>query len=182
MKKKVRNNKIITISLVLLIIFSAGCKKKEVKAPPPVKKEPKVVTKTLSPIQNQQSSSQLSSNSAHQEVSEVIKDPFKPYVLETKHLSPLFGNEAGRGLLPIQSYEVSQFRVLGIITGLKENSALVVDPTGKAYVVKAGMEIGKNGGKIERITSKTIEIKEKYRNESGKIKNRTVSLTLPRKE
>jgi type IV pilus assembly protein PilP len=71
---------------------------------------------------------------------------------------------------------------LGIITGLKENSALVVDPGGKAYVVKSGMEIGKNGGQIHKISNTSIEVIEQYRDENGKIRKRTVKLTLPRKE
>jgi type IV pilus assembly protein PilP len=182
MIKKLKNKKFVTLLLVLLIIFSAGCKKKEVKSPPPVKKESKALKPLTPVVQNQQSSSQVVTNVAPQTLLENVKDPFKPYVLESKPLSPVFGKGAGRGLLPIQSYDVGQFRVLGIITGLKQNSALVADPTGKAYVVKAGMEIGKNGGKIEKITSSSIEVSEKFRDENGKIKTRTVRLTLPRKE
>lgn len=84
--------------------------------------------------------------------------------------------------LPIQNYEVSQFRVLGLITGLKQDSALVVDPVGKAYVVKPGMEIGKNNGRIVKITATAIEVYEQFRDEEGKLRKRTVKLTLPRKE
>ena len=84
-------------------------------------------------------------------------------------------------LLPIQSYEVSKFKVAGIIAGLRENQALVIDPNGKGYVVKAGMQIGNANGRISRITSSSVEVVERYREGGGRPKSRTIVLTLPKK-
>ena len=82
------------------------------------------------------------------------------------------------GLLPIQSYDLSKFKVSGIIVGLKENRALIVDPTGKGYVVRQGMAIGTNDGTIVKITPSYIEVAETYREDSGKLRKRNVKLSL----
>jgi Tfp pilus assembly protein PilP len=49
-------------------------------------------------------------------------------------------------------------------------------------VVKKGMEIGKNKGRVVQIKNTAIEIFEQIRDEDGKLIKRTVRLTLPRKE
>ena len=90
-------------------------------------------------------------------------------------------NRLGQAL-PILNYEVSQFKVSGIIVGLKQNSALIIDPTGKPYVVKAGMEIGRNDGRITKIAPSYIEVFEKFRDDNGKLIKKTIRLTLPKKE
>jgi len=109
------------------------------------------------------------------------KDPFKPYAALTVGALAPKKNRFGQ-IIPILNYELNQFSVKGIIIGLKENSALIVDPTGKPYVVKAGMEIGRNEGKIIKITSAYIEVFEQYRDEAGKLTRNTTKLMLPKKE
>jgi type IV pilus assembly protein PilP len=180
MKKRENRQKILIVLFILIFMFSAGCKKKEVTPPQPAPKAKHEVQK-VAPVQMQHSSAQntVEANSSADFGNK--KDPFKPFVVESKSV-PVFQRSSGYGLLPIQNYEVGQFRVLGIITGLKDNSALVVDPAGKAYVIKPGMEIGKNGGQIEKISTTSIEVNEKYREENGKIRTRTIKLALPRKE
>lgn len=85
-------------------------------------------------------------------------------------------------LLPIQNYDVSKFTVSGIITGLKENKALIIDPTGKGYVVRQGMLIGNNDGRITTISPSSIEISEQFRDDSGHVKKRKIVLPLAKKK
>ena len=85
-------------------------------------------------------------------------------------------------LLPIQIYDVSKFKVSGIIVGLKANSALIIDPAGKGYVVKEGMLIGNNDGRISKITASSLEVAESYRDDNGHLSKRTIKLTLPQKK
>jgi len=80
------------------------------------------------------------------------------------------------------NYDLSQFKVSGIIVGMKENTAMVVDPTGKPYVVKVGMEIGRNDGRITKIAPGYIEVFERFRDENGKLVKNTVRLALPKKD
>ena len=108
------------------------------------------------------------------------KDPFRSYVVAAKAklaLPPLSGKQ-----LPIQMYEVGQFKILGIITGLAENRAMVQDPAGKSYVIKTGALIGSRNGRLLNIQPNALEISEQYREDNGKISNRVVRLTLSRKE
>jgi len=84
--------------------------------------------------------------------------------------------------LPIQSFDTEKFRVTGIITGVRENSALVIDPNGKGYVVREGMMLGSNDGRIKRITSSTVEVEENFRDDNGRVKKRVVKLALTRKK
>ena len=112
------------------------------------------------------------------------KDPFKPYLAPAP--VPLPGAAAQRtsktsGQLPIQSYDVSKFKVSAIIAGLKDNRALVIDPTGKGYVVKQGMAIGNNNGTITKITPTYLEVTETYREDNGKTRQRNIKLTLVHK-
>jgi len=110
------------------------------------------------------------------------RDPFRPYVqapiphANAKSLKPV------RDLLPIQSFDTEKFRVSGIITGIRENSALVIDPNGKGYVVREGMLIGSNDGRVKRITNTAVEVEESFRDDNGRVKKRLVKLALTRKK
>ena len=99
------------------------------------------------------------------------RDPFKPYVdLEA---------QKKKKLVPLQKYEVSQLKLTGIIWGGGMNSmAMVEDPIGKGYVIKKGMRIGSNDGKVKKITKDRVIITERYRDYLGEVKSREVSLKL----
>ena len=84
-------------------------------------------------------------------------------------------------LLPIQSFEVSKFKVSGIIAGLKENRALLIDPNGKGYVVQQGMLIGSNNGRIIKITAASVEVLESFKEDNGRVRKRKIVLTLAKK-
>ena len=69
-----------------------------------------------------------------------------------------------------------------MIAGLKENTALIVDPGGRGYVVREGMSIGNSDGRISRITPSAIEVVERYRDDNGHMRKRIITLTLPKKK
>jgi len=109
------------------------------------------------------------------------RDPFKTFI-QTPTKQSVGVRSRTRDPLPIQRFDTEKFRVSGIITGLKENSALVIDPDGKGHIVKAGMPFGSNDGRVRRITNTTIEVEESFSDDSGKVKKRLVKLTLIRKK
>jgi len=112
------------------------------------------------------------------------RDPFKPFA-QMPAQQPLLQKSAKiqtRDPLPIQSFDTEKFRVSGIVTGLKENSALVIDPKGKGYVVRAGMPIGNNDGYVKNITDSTVTVEESFRDDNGRVRKRLVKLTLLRKK
>jgi len=170
--------------LVLLIaglLLQGGCNKEEV-SPPPSPARPAPAARVSPPVQKPQSSAKVSENPASLQAFTDRKDPFKAFVaLQVQAAKPV-ASARSADLLPIQSYDLSKFKVAGIIVGLNENRALVIDPTGRGYVVKQGMLIGDNDGRINKITPTTIEVIENYRDDNGHISKRTVRLTLPQKK
>jgi type IV pilus assembly protein PilP len=165
----------IFVAVVAVSIAACG-KKQEAGQPPPaaasVSQKPKIVP----PVQKQVSTAVQAVPQRTDFASK--KDPFKPFVVAPK--VPVAA-KTGSSVLPILAYDVTQFRLIGIIAGLKESRAMAVDPAGKAYVLKEGMHLGKNDGRITRITNSYVEVTEQYREDSGKLKTHVVRITLPRK-
>lgn len=168
--------------LVATLIFT-GCAKKEQSQPTPP--QPKPAVKASLPIQKQTTSARVAAIAEQPLNFSNKKDPFKPFIAveaaPQQKARPMVRARTGE-LLPIQSYDVNKFKVAGIIIGLKENTALITDPTGRGYVVKEGMLIGNNNGRISRITPSAIMVVEIYRDETGRIKKQTIMLTLSKKK
>lgn len=148
--------------------------------PPPQSQTPPVA-KPQPQIQKQVSSARGKTDPGSNIDFNLLKDPFKPYIADIKSAPAVRRDRFGQAL-PILNFDVSQFKISGIIVGLKDNSAMIVDPTGKPYVVKAGMEIGRNNGRITKIAPTFIEVFEQYRDENGKLIKQNVRLTLPKKQ
>ena len=113
------------------------------------------------------------------------KDPFKPdAALKAAAAAPSQAdiNKAMQGGLPIHSFDVSQFKLIGIVTGAKENQAMVVDPNGKGYVLKTGMTIGKNDGRITAVNINGVDVVEQFKDDSGRVRKENIRITLPRKQ
>ena len=112
------------------------------------------------------------------------RDPFRPFVIVKASQAPSAGNLQKRVLsaLPIHSFDVGQFNLIGIVTGGRQNEAMVVDPNGKGYVIKVGMTIGKNEGLITSITNSGVDVVEQFRDDSGRVRKETIKITLPRKQ
>ena len=165
------------------LALGAGCKKEEAPPPSPshaAKGKPAPAPK--SPVQTAVTSAAAAAGGAfdfHKR-----KDPFKqpaPPAPAPVAGAPVQRSRSAEELLPIQAFETSKFTVSGIIAGITENRALVIDPNGKGYVVQKGMLIGNNDGRVSRITSNSVEVVEKYREDSGRTRQRTIVLTLTKK-
>ncbi len=181
---KKENNQFLVVLLLGLALSLPGCTKKE-PPPPPQTPQPKPAAKpSPPPVSVQQQASSAKAAQSQFDFSSK-KDPFKPYVAEVAQGKPAVGPGKGgktEEVLPIQSYDVTKFKVAGIIVGMKENSALIIDPKGKGYVVKQGMLIGNNDGRITRIASTYIEVTELYREENGRTRKQTTRLVLSQKK
>jgi type IV pilus assembly protein PilP len=103
-------------------------------------------------------------------------DPFKPFF-------QLARDKRSKGrLAPLQEYDLSQLRLVGIITLPEGNIALVEDSLGKGYFVRKGTVIGKNDGKVNQILKDTVTVEEVYEDVLGQRKVNEVSLFLHRPE
>jgi type IV pilus assembly protein PilP len=182
MRIKPKNSGLLSALLLAALLVFTGCTKKEQAPPPSAPPAPKPAVKVQPPVQTQSTSAQRAGE-PRLDFSK-RKDPFKPYVPEgvmAAHKErPAVAARTGN-LLPIQSFDVNKFTVSGIIVGLKDNTALVVDPTGRGYVIKEGMLIGNNDGRISRIRPSSVEVVEPFRDDKGHIRKRTVMLSLKKK-
>lgn len=105
-------------------------------------------------------------------------DPFKPFI----QLTPVREIPRTAPLTPLQKYDISQLKLVAIISTPEENVALVEDATGKGYFVKKGTLIGKNEGKVTRILRDRIIIEETYLDVFGKVKKNEVNMLLHKVE
>jgi type IV pilus assembly protein PilP len=191
MTRHLLQNKYRAIPVVALLLLSAlacGCKKNEQSTPvvaTPTPAQPK--QQTLNVIQKAMSSTVVKLSAAqtgNQFDFSGKKDPFKPDI-SVKAASAPMQDDLKKTLnngLPIHSFDVSQFKLIGIITGAKENQAMVLDPSGKGYVLKIGMTIGKNEGRVTAITMSGVEVVEQFKDDSGRVRKENIKITLPRKQ
>ena len=100
-------------------------------------------------------------------------DPFRSFVLALQNA----GTGVGSGS-PLERFDLSQLRLRGVIWGNKNPRALVMDPAGKAYIVAQGTPIGKNEGRIVRITDNGVTVKETYVDFLGKATTKDIELRL----
>ena len=112
-------------------------------------------------------------------VSEGRRDPFMPLSRIKKPLVKVVDEEPQT---PLQSYDVAQYKLIGVIVGMGDPKAMVVAPDGKSYVLAKGIKIGKNNGVIIDITSESVSIKETYYDFSGNVIENIQEITVPRRE
>lgn len=181
------NLQMTAVVFVCAMVISA-CDKKQVQTPVPVPVKPPKSVVLQRPVAVQAAVSSAlrvpPPVSSNQFDFSNKKDPFKPFVaVKSEPLNTAEAlKRAKRNSLPIHSFDVGQFKLIGIITGGRENRAMVTDPGGKGYVLRAGMLIGKNDGKVVSITSNGVEILEQFRDDNGRIRKENIKLTLPRKQ
>ena len=203
-----RNSLKIAVLMMTVCVAAAGCKKEEKPLPPsakttkslpqavqnqstsakgsPLKGVQKQLSTAITPlkgVQQQSSSMKRVTVSGAQLDFSGKKDPFKPYIVQP--VTPVRKDSVSSkdvNALPIQSFDVNKFKLVGIIAGLKENRALIVDPFRKGYVVKVGMQLGNNNGRITKISGDAVEVLEQFRDDNGILRKRTVRLVLPQKK
>lgn len=191
MKKKLllKNSYLSKLAVVFVCaLFFSGCSENKPQTPEPVVApvhSPNITAMPPKPVQSQTSSVlRPSPPLANQFDFSDKKDPFKPFVTVntvTKG-SPGASRTGLRSSLPIHSFDVNQFKLIGIITGDHGNRAMVTDPSGKGYVLKTGMLIGKNDGKIIAITPGGVDVLEQFKDDNGRVRKEKIILTLPRKQ
>ncbi|MDD2732797.1 MAG: pilus assembly protein PilP [Desulfuromonadaceae bacterium] len=187
-KKLLKRNSFFSTSAGVLfcaLVLSACGKDQPVVATPAPAKPPKAATVVVSkPVQNVASSaSRLLPVPANQFDFSNKKDPFRPFIVINDSKRSLDSMKKTQyDSFPIHRFDVNQFKLIGIVSGIRENRAMVTDPGGKGYVLKVGMSIGKNNGKVVLINSNGVNVVEQYKDESGKTRQETIKLTLPRKQ
>lgn len=105
------------------------------------------------------------------------RDPFVPLSRIRRPMEP-----SDEPATPLQSYDLSQFRLAGVIVGKGASKAMVIAPDGKSYILSEGVKIGKNSGVVITITSESVLVEEKYFDFSGNIIENIQEISVPKRE
>ncbi|MCJ7617022.1 MAG: pilus assembly protein PilP [Desulfobacterales bacterium] len=71
-------------------------------------------------------------------------------------------------LTPIEKVDLSQLKLVGIISAPSGNKALVEDASGKGFVIKKDTRIGINSGRVVEILKNLVVVEEEAENILGK--------------
>lgn len=181
--KKLESNKsslgLIAISIALLFLIG-GCGGGTSPSSLPSKtKSPAVEKKKEAPtkvIERQEPEKKEEVEYSYNPVGK--PDPFKPFLQLT---SVREGSRSGF-LTPLQKYDISQLKLVAIISSPEGNIALIEDATGKGYFLKKGTYIGKNDGKVTKVLKDKVIIEEAYQDIFGQSKFNEISLFLHKVE
>jgi len=83
------------------------------------------------------------------------RDPFRSFIQDHKSLDDGIDS-------PLEKFDLGQLEVVGVVWRGNRRRALILDPSGQAYVVAEGDTIGKNAGTILAIQDSTMLVREKY--------------------
>lgn len=103
------------------------------------------------------------------------RDPFQPFIAAQTPVRPA-GEEIP--VTPLQKYDLSQLKLVAIIVGTGEGSAMVEDSEGKGYIIKKGVYVGTNFGKVKAVLKDRVIIEERYKDYMGQVKDKEIILRL----
>jgi len=103
----------------------------------------------------------------------LARDPFRPMTMRTK-----VSARPRENLSPLERFDLSQLKIVGVVWDIKEPRAMVEDGTGLGYVVKVGTPIGSNDGRVKAIQRDQIVVEENYEDAYGARKKRDVSMRI----
>lgn len=145
-------------------------------APPPIRPEPpKPPDAVAAPSTVSPSSPMAEASDGYSYDPKSRRDPFQA-------LTKAIKRERQLDVPPLQRYQLSDVKILGIVWGGYGYHALIQTPDGKGYSVKEGMLMGTNNGVIKTITDKAIVVAEPTVDFSGKKIEKEVELLLRPKE
>ena len=167
-----------------------------IKIKQPVDKNPKTIEKkNTSPLKNAATSkpepqqatpekeqSQTPTLAAHYDAAGKI-DPFKALIQEAPEPAKSASKKKpDRLLTPLEKIELSQIRLVAVITTKTKRIAMVEEASGKGYEVGVGTYIGRQQGRITQIKDSSIVVKEPVRDHMGKISERVKEIKIHKKD
>ena len=100
------------------------------------------------------------------------RDPFRSFPLVEDN------RPAVREFGPHEDFEGGQLELSAVIWDANNPRALILDPGGRAYIVREGSQIGKNSGQIIHIGDNLVLVKETYENLAGERTTKDVELRI----
>ncbi len=99
------------------------------------------------------------------------RDPFRSFIQDNRALDE--GIES-----PLEGFDLGQLEVAGVVWRGDRRRALILDPSGQAYVVSEGDVIGKNSGRILAINDSSMLVKEKYVDFHGEQTEKEIEMRI----
>jgi len=111
------------------------------------------------------------------------RDPLEPLVKETQPdvLRPK-PRLPERPLGPLERFDLSALKLVGVVWGELGRKALIKAPDGKSYFATLETYMGKYSGKVVAIENDRLVIEEQYLNSEDKLVPKTLTLPLRRKD
>ena len=78
----------------------------------------------------------------------------------------------------LEAFELGDLELTAIIWGIAKPKALFRAPDGYSYTGEKGTRIGRNGGKISKVSRSKILVQEEYRSPTGDITVRQLEIAL----
>jgi Tfp pilus assembly protein PilP len=142
-----------------------GTRRARPSAPPPP------VQKTQEPAEDYRYSAQDRRDPLAPLVKEALPDVLRP-----KPRLP------ERPLGPLERFDISALKLVGIVWGELGRKALIKAPDGKSYFATLETYMGKYSGKVIAIGNDHLVIEEQYLNTEDKLVPKTLTLPLRRKD
>jgi type IV pilus assembly protein PilP len=110
------------------------------------------------------------------------RDPFRPYGQSQATIAPNLTSpdQPFKPGDPLQQFDVSQLKVVGIMWEVRNPKAMVKDPVGKLHMIQRQSRIGRNNGFVAVIREGEIVVVEPSISENGLQTATTRVLTLTR--
>src|SRR3972149_5736077 len=160
---------------IIALTLRISCNKAEEPQQPPIKKPARAVNQA--PLSE---STDLTAGVSGSAESAKFRNPFQSHIILMKAVPGASQKVKG----PLECCEISSFKVLAAVVGVSDSEgfALIQAPDGKRYVVRRGDVLGARDGKVIKIHSKGMLIREHTRDEDGKIKStEDIELKLEKK-
>ena len=109
------------------------------------------------------------------------RDPFHSYLKDLTEESKK-DDEAGqrRTRALTEKFRLEQYRLTALITGTSRPHAMVEDPKGSGHILRIGSRLGRNGGRVTRITGQGVTVTLETSTSGNKKVRVNKTLTLPK--
>ena len=112
-----------------------------------------------------------------------LRDPFESYLSITAAraraaLLEQATHVSKRKLELLEAFDLGLLKLVATFSMGGERVAMVEDTQGKGHIVRRGNYMGKNSGRIEKLTDDTIFLVEQAVNPAGDLIDRQVTLTM----
>jgi type IV pilus assembly protein PilP len=112
-----------------------------------------------------------------------LRDPFESYltIVAARNKAALVKQtirKSNRESEFLEGFDLSSLKLVATFSMGGELVAMVENALGKGYIVRRGNYMGKNYGRIEKMTEDTIFLVEQVMNPAGEVIDRQVSMTM----